>query len=136
MLQCNVIGIQFFEFGIQIFGEGALLRSELQGIGKRIIPLGQQGLPIAGIAGFSIGGLKAVLQMVAESAQQPLIRLRMKPPDAVIFVRLFDQAQAAFAGLRSKNQDADIDPLIAEEVRRVAEYAVGEGTFSRRGAWV
>jgi hypothetical protein len=76
--------------------------------------------------------LKAVLQVVAKTPQQSFVGLRMEPPDAVVLFLLFNQAQTAFAGFGSKNQNANVHPLIANKVRRVAQHTVGKGAFSRK----
>ncbi len=105
---------------------------ELQCVGECIVPLGQHGQPIAAIPGVSIHGLKAVLKVVAETPQQSFVGLRMEPSDAVVLFLFLNQAQTAFARFGSKNQNANVHPLIANKVRRVAEHAVGKRAYSRR----
>jgi len=108
------------------------LRGKLQGVGQSVVPLAEELLPVAA-AIRTVGGcpLKTVFQVIAERAQQHFIGLRMEPPDAVILVLFFDQAQPAFSGLGIEGQDTNVQPLVSNKVRGIAEDAVGAGSFSR-----
>src|SRR5882762_5457847 len=81
-------------------GKDAFLRGQLQCIGQSIVPLAEELLPVAAAAVRTVGslGLKTVFQVIAERAQQCFIGLGMQPPDAVVLVLFFDQAQTAFVG--------------------------------------
>jgi hypothetical protein len=76
--------------------------------------------------------LKAVFEVIAERAEQRFIGLGMEPPDAVVFILFFNQAQPAFAGAGIEEQDTDIHPLVTNKIRGVAEDAVSAGSFTRR----
>jgi hypothetical protein len=110
------------------------LRGKLQGVGQSIVPLAEELLPVGAAALRTVGGfrLKAVFEVIAERAEQRFIGLGMEPPDAVVFILFFNQAQPAFAGAGIEEQDTDIHPLVTNKIRGVAEDAVSAGSFTRR----
>jgi hypothetical protein len=55
-LRSDVVAIEPLQFGIQVRDKYAFLRSELQGIRKRLISLGQKLPPIAGVALSAVDG--------------------------------------------------------------------------------
>jgi hypothetical protein len=135
-LRSDMVGIKAFEFCVEFRGKDAFLRGKLQRIGQRIVPLGEELLPVAAAALGTVGGcrfrLKPVFQVIAERPQQGLVGLGMETPHAVVFFLFFDQAQAALAGPGIEKQHADIHPLVADKVWRVSQDAIGAGPFSRR----
>src|SRR5258708_12738049 len=56
----------------------------------------------------------------------------MKPRDAVVLLLFLDQAKPAFAGRGVKEQDANVQPFVANQIRRVTEHAVSAVSFSWR----
>jgi hypothetical protein len=53
----------------------------------------------------------------------------MQPPDPRNFARLLDQPQGVARAARFFQQHADVDPLVAHQIRRVAQDAVTQGAF-------
>jgi len=119
-----VVGVEALKFGIEVRRKDAFLRGQLQCIRKRIVPLAEEPLPVASAALRTIGGFrfrfrfKTVFQVIAKRAQQCFIGPGMEPPDAVVLVLFFDQAQPAFAGLGIEDQDAEVHPLVANKIRQ------------------
>jgi hypothetical protein len=91
-LRRHMVGIKAFEFCVEVVGKDPFLRGKLQRIGQRIVPLGEELLPVAAAAIRTVGGLrlKTVFQVIAERAQQGLIGLGMETPHAVVFVLFFE----------------------------------------------
>jgi hypothetical protein len=135
-LHGDVVGVQALQFGVEVRGKDAFLRGQLQRVGQRIVPLAQHFLPVGAAAVRAVGRhrLKAVFQVISQRAQQGFVGLGMQAPDAVEFLLFFDQAQPAFAGAGIKEQDPDVHPLVADEIRRVSQDAVGAGFFPRQFA--
>ncbi len=70
-------------------------------MGERLVPFGQQLLPIAAGARRSVRGLKAVFQIVAERAQERFIGLGMKPPQ---YLKVGDVVELGIEGLGESRQ--------------------------------
>src|SRR2546430_543923 len=132
-LQRHMIAVQALQFGVEVLRQRALLRGELQSIGKRVVPLGKQSLPIVAAPSLPNYRLKAVLQVVAQPQQQGFVSLRMQPVHTVQLLLVFDQSQPPFPRLRSKKQDTDVDPFVPHQIRRIAQDAVGKDALVRRG---
>ena len=73
-------------------------------------------------------------EVVPQRAQQRLIRVWMEPPDTGKFFRLFDEAKAACRARGVEQQDADVDPFVADQVRRIAQDVVGDPAMGWRSS--
>ena len=72
-------------------------------------------------------GVEAILEIVAQGPQQRFIRPGMQPPYAVIFVLIFDQAQAPLPGF-GNYPDAPLRGLYARN--RVYEGVTDMESFA------
>src|SRR5258707_9043362 len=138
-----MVRVQALCLRVQVAGVHALLRRQLQRVRKRLIPLSQKfqpvhaGLPVPRLLRRSISveqlrcRRKPVLQIVAQSPQQFFIRPRVQPPYARVLFRLLDQPHPPLAVRRIENQNADIHPLVAHQVRRVPQHPVSKHAVRR-----
>jgi hypothetical protein len=101
-----MVRVEPLHLSVQIVGQDTFLRCDLQRVGEGFLPLAQDPLPgnfgcDDAVAGFGANpGIQAIFEIIAERAKQRFIRPGMQPPYAVIFVLVFDQAQATLAGFR------------------------------------
>ncbi len=62
---------------------------------------------------------KPVFEVIAEAAQYVLIGSGLEPPDARVLVLVLNQPEAQRSGQGIKQDHSNVDPLIADQVRRV-----------------
>jgi len=133
-----VVGVEALKFGIEVRRKDAFLRGQLQCIRKRIVPLAEEPLPVASAALRTIGGFrfrfrfKTVFQVIAKRAQQCFIGPGMEPPDAVVLVLFFDQAQRRSPVLGSKTRT----PMFTHSSRtRFASLVPSSSLTRMRRCW-
>jgi hypothetical protein len=114
----HVVAVQPIQFVVEIFGQQPFLRAELEGIGKILLQLFQVG------RNFAIGPAQTGVEFNRQRAQQVFVGVWMQPPDPRDFARLFNQAQGVARAACFLQQHADVDPLVAHQIRRVAQDAV------------
>ncbi len=123
-----MVGVQPLQLGVEILRENPFPGGQLQRVRQRVIPLCQQLLPVAPL-GHVPGVPKPVLEVIAQPAQQALIRRGMQPTHARKFLLVLDQAQPALAACGVEEQDADIYPFVSDEVGGVTENDVHTDAF-------
>ena len=78
------------------------------------------------------GGTEAAFQMVTQPTQVFFVETWMEAADAAVFVDVFNQADAALAGVGIVEKNADVDPLVADKIGDIPQDAVDEDALDRR----
>ena len=126
----DVIAVEAVEFGVQVLGQQAFLRAQLHGVGKRLLQAGQL-VPRPSPASRPRAAprtRRAAAAASSSSAAGCRRRTRANSPGSSTRRR----STRPLAG--SNEQDADIDPLVAHQVRRVAHHVIGAGRGIRFGS--
>src|SRR2546421_1573757 len=121
----NVLRVEPLKLDIQVIRVNSLLGRQLQPIGERIIPILHQLVeflsdskrPALLRPPISQKGGKPVFKMVADAAQYIFIGGRLEPPNTRVFAMVLHQPEAQSSRQWIEQEDSNVDPLIADQVR-------------------
>ncbi len=127
-----MLRVEPIKLDIQVIRVNSFLRRQLQSIGEGIVPILHELLEFLSHSQLrallcppiSQKGGKPIFEMVAEAAQSVFIGGRLEPPNTGVFVLLLNQSEAQRPGQGIKQDHSDVDPLIADQIRRVPQNMV------------
>ena len=108
---------QTLELGVEIIREEAALGTQLQNVGKSLVEF----LEIGPDLGF--GSAQPRVEFGGQRAQQTFIRSGMQPANAGDFGSVFNQTHGAPRSIYFLEEHADVDPFVADKIRRIAQDA-------------
>ena len=109
------------EFRFRVAREQPFARRELHGVGQRIVEFFEDRFGVHFAAG------KLPLEFRGQPQEKLLVRGRMHAPQAHEVGGLVEPALADAPRGRIQQQDADVDPLVANQIRLVAHHVIGAG---------